>query len=118
MVMIIKGRVVDVAQNNLTICPRAKKQWIRCNYIALANGQVIEGPLQMSEQIYQALQSGQCVEFKLGHWHTRKAVTHVRLEDGSIVGRNSFSSKQRLALSVLTVALCYWVIRGILLHLG
>lgn len=116
--MIIKGRVIDVAQNNLTICPRAKKQWIRCNYIALANQQVIEGPLQMSEQVYQALQSGQSVEFHLGHRHTRKAVTHVRLEDGTVIGRHSFSSMQRLALSVLSISLCYSIIQGILLHLG
>ncbi|CAG9295486.1 hypothetical protein EV690_3371 [Celerinatantimonas diazotrophica] len=115
--MIIKGRVIDVAQNNLTICPRAKKQWIRCSYIALANKQVIEGPLQMSEQVYQALQSGQSVEFHLGHRHTRKAVTRVRLEDGTTVGRHNFLSA-RLALSVLTVSLFYSVIRGILLHLG
>ncbi|MFM2486135.1 hypothetical protein [Celerinatantimonas yamalensis] len=116
--MIIKGQVREVGQNNLTICPKAQHQWVRCAYIEFSDGHLIEGPLLMKTEVYAALLTGQPMIVTLGHWHARRSVTRVQLANGTIVGKPPLEIKQWFSLTLFSVLALYSVLRWLLLNQG
>lgn len=114
--MIIKGQVIGLAQNNLTICPKARHQWVRCEYIQLIDGRTLQGPWMMKQSIYDALQSGQSIEFTIGRHLRRLRVKSVQLTNGQIIGPKLSHNELRwwLMSSVAATALLYASLRHLI----
>ncbi|MFM2481791.1 hypothetical protein [Celerinatantimonas sp. YJH-8] len=112
--IIVTGQVAALGHQNLTICPHAHSHTIRCSYIQMQHGPIIEGPLQMDETIYEALQSGRMMTIAIypGGLFFRRSVQSVRFSHGDVVCNREAIFKRFFTLATSMSIVLYGLIYG------
>lgn len=112
--IVISGQVAAVGQQNLTLCPRAHAHSIRCSYIEMTDGRRIDGPIQMDNALYDALQSGEPMTVAVypGGLFFRRSLQSILFTDGRLICNHEATFKRFFTLAATISIVLYTVVYG------